>query len=97
MTATSDARSIDTMEELKKYVYGALFQDNDLLVGAFPTTSIPLRQSDGSLCGMIFCVHGPRYVEFSAIWEKKTNRVLFYKPSGERYRLVCLDKTHSAD
>ena len=79
-----------TMDELKEYVYEALCEDNELVVGAFPATTTPVRRN-GELCGLIFCVHGPRRVDFSAIWEKKTNRVLFYRPSGERYRLAILD------
>lgn len=89
--------SVGTMDELKKFVYATLCSDNDLLDDEFPTTSTPLRQANGELCGMIFCVHGPRRVDFSAIWEKKTNRVLFYKPSGERYRLVNLSEAAVTD
>ncbi len=87
MNSSSNAR---TMDELKEYVYAALCKDNDLLAGAFPSTTTPVRRN-GELCGVIFCVHGPRRVDFSAIWEKKTNRVLFYRPTGERYRLATLD------
>ncbi len=87
MNTSPSVRSID---ELKEYVYAVLCKDNDLLADAFPTTATPVRKN-GELCGLIFCVHGPRRVDFSAIWEKKTNRVLFYRPTGERYRLVTLD------
>jgi hypothetical protein len=40
---------------------------------------------------MMFCVHGPRAVNFTAIWEKQKNRVFFYGPRGERYRQTTLD------
>ena len=86
MNSKPNVRSLD---ELKDYVYTALCRDNDLLADAFPTTTTPLRRN-GEICGLILCVHGPRRVDFSAIWERKTNRVLFYRPTGERYRLVTL-------
>ncbi len=91
MTVSTDVYSVSSLDELKKFVCTTLCEDNDLLADAFPTTTTPVTKSDGELCGMIFCVHGPRRVDFSAIWEKKNNRVLFYKPTGERYRLIKLD------
>ena len=77
------------MDELKEYVYAVLCKDNDLLADAFPTTATPVRKN-GELCGLIFCVHGPRAVEFDAVWEKEHNRVFFYGPTGERYRETTL-------
>lgn len=93
MTGLTDAYSVSSISELKKFVCATLCEDNDLLADAFPTTTTPVTQANGELCGMIFCVHGPRSVDFSAIWEKKNNRVLFYKSTGERYRLVKLADT----
>ena len=90
MNVVKDALKVRSMEELKCYVYATLCKDNELLADAFPTTSTPLRRTNGELCGMIFCVHGPRTSDFSAIWEKQTNRELFYRPTGERYRLTSL-------
>ena len=37
----------------------------------------------------MFCLHGPRAVKFTAIWETEHNRVLFYGSTGERFQ-----KTH---
>ena len=86
MTATVEEKSIATIEELKDYVYLSLCADNDLLSDAFPMSFAPLTRRNGELRGMIFCVHGPRAVEFDALWEKDENRVFFYGPTGERYR-----------
>jgi hypothetical protein len=58
-------------------------------VGAFELTEKVLRRQAG-LCGMYFCLHGPRSVKFIAIWETDRNTVLFYGSGGERvgtYRL----------
>jgi len=41
------------------------------------------------VCGMTFCVHGPRSVKCMAIWEIDTNRILFYASTGR-----CLQITH---
>lgn len=84
--------SISTVEELKEYVYGTLCSDHDILADAFPKSSTPLRRG-GEICGIMFCVHGPRTVEFTAIWEQSRNRVFFFGPTGERYRLVELGET----
>ena len=40
---------------------------------------------------MMFCLHGPRKVKFSAIWEKENNRILFYGPTGNRYQQIDLE------
>ncbi len=38
----------------------------------------------GEPCGIFFCLHGPRSVKLTAIWETKENTVLFYGSTGER-------------
>ncbi len=86
--------SIESLDDLKFFVYQTLCRDHDLLMNAFPTTETILKRGrqpgDAQSCGMMFCLHGPRAVKFSAIWEKKNNRVLFYGPSGRRYLQVGL-------
>ena len=91
MTATVEKKSISTIEDLKDYVYLSLCADNELLSDAFPMSFAPLTRSNGELRGMLFCVHGPRAVEFGAVWEKEHNRVFFYGPTGERYRETTLE------
>jgi hypothetical protein len=34
---------------------------------------------------MFFCLHGPRSVRITAIWEAARNVVLFYSSTGERF------------
>ena len=84
--------SISTIEELQEYVYGTICSDHELLTDAFPKSSTYLRRR-GEICGIMFCVQGPRTVAFTAIWEKQKNRVFFFDPTGERYRLTDLGKT----
>ena len=84
------------MEELKYFIYQTLCQDHELLMNAFPMTETVLRRGADPSCGMMFCLHGPRAVKMTAIWEKRTSRVLFYGPSGRRYMQVELKGVGSA-
>jgi hypothetical protein len=56
---------------------------------AFPLTEHVLIRA-GEPCGMYFCIHGPRSVKFSAIWETDTNSVYFYASTGERFQHTTL-------
>ena len=86
---TQDIHSIRSFSDLRRFVYQTLCHDHELLMNSFPTTETCLRQA-GDACAVMFCLFGPRSVKFSAIWEKETNRVLFYGPSGKRYMQVEL-------
>ncbi len=90
---SNNIASIKTIEELQNYVYSTLCNDHELLTDAFPTSETAIRRANGDVCGMMFCVHGPRTVNFTAIWEKQKNRVFFYGPRGERYRQTTLDES----
>ncbi len=85
--------SIQTLDDLQRFVYRTLCNDHELLPDAFTTTENVLRKSNGASCGMMFCLHGPRKVNFSAIWEKENNRILFYGPTGNRYQQIDLDES----
>ncbi|MDD3588330.1 MAG: hypothetical protein PHQ75_14210 [Thermoguttaceae bacterium] len=89
----SNITSIETLDELQRFVYSTLCNDHELLLNAFPTSETVIRDSHGSGCGMMFCLHGPRTTQFSAIWEKEHNRVLFYGPCGRRYQQVTLEES----
>jgi len=93
----NDIDSIATLEDLQQYAYRTLCADNELLSDAFPKSTIPLRRSNGEICGLMYCVSGPRTVEFTAIWEKKNNRVFFYDANGRRYRQTTLANTPVGD
>lgn len=75
--------SIDNLQELREYVNATLCEIFQLQLGAFPITEKVLNRA-GKPCGIYFCLHGPRSVRFTAIWESDRNQVLFYGPSGER-------------
>lgn len=79
--------SIHSLADLRHYVYATLCRDHELLLNAFPTSETLLKRGNAA-CGVMFCLHGPRSVKFTAIWEKDNNRILFYGPSGKRYAAV---------
>ena len=87
---TATTTEVGSMADLRYFVYQTLCRDHELLLNAFPTTEKVLKRSNDDCCGVMFCLHGPRAVKFSAIWEKENNRVLFYGPTGKRYMLVEL-------
>jgi hypothetical protein len=78
-----------TLEELRGYVNQVLCEQDQLEPDAFPLTQRLLLQKDRP-CGMYYCLHGPRQVRFSAVWDAVRNIVLFYGASGERFQMTKL-------
>ena len=72
------------IEETKDYVYQTLCQHERLEVGVFPMTQKLLKRR-ATPCGMYFCLHGPRSVKFTAIWDFERETILFYGATGERF------------
>jgi len=85
----SSAEQISNLENLRKYVIEFLCEQNQLEFGAFPCSERILVR-DGEPCGLFFCLHGPRSVKFTAIWETERNTILFYDASGERTHRTSL-------
>lgn len=80
---------IQTLCHLREYVNEVLCEHSQLEPGIFRLTERILIRADRP-CGLYFCLHGPRAVKFSAIWETQHNTVLFYGSSGERFHKVQL-------
>jgi hypothetical protein len=80
---------IQTLDDLRAYVKNILCLENQLEIDAFPLTERILTRSDRP-CGIFFCLHGPRAVKLSAIWESERNTVLFYGQTGERFQRTQL-------
>ncbi len=83
------APEIRSFEDLRNYIYETICQHFHLQPGAFSLTQRILTRG-GNVCGVFFCVHGPRSVKFSAIWEIQRNQVLFYDPAGVRFLRIHL-------
>ncbi len=75
---------LETLEDLRDYVNETLCDHEQLEIGAFEMTERILTRG-GRPCGIYFCIHGPRQVRFSAIWETDRNAILFYGSTGERF------------
>jgi hypothetical protein len=81
----TSSRQFQTIEDLREYVNRILCHTNELEHDAFPMTQRLLLRG-GAPCGVYFCLHGPRSVKFSAIWDGLCNAILFYGPTGERFQ-----------
>lgn len=86
---------IQTLDDLRFYIKNILCLENQLEIDAFPLTERTLIRGSRP-CGMMFCLHGPRAVKLSAIWETERNTVLFYGQTGERFRKVQLAEAPSS-
>jgi hypothetical protein len=74
---------IDNLTDLRTYVHQTLCDQNELERGSFQVTERILVRGKRP-CGIFFCLHGPRSVKLTAIWETDRNTILFYSSSGER-------------
>lgn len=88
------AKCIENLDDLRQYVNRTICDLEQLEVDAFPVSERLLLRR-GKPCGIYFCLHGPRQVKFSAIWETEQNRILFYDATGERYYRTQLDSSPS--
>ena len=62
---------------------------NQLLPKAFPLTEKLLRKQ-GNPCGIFYCLHGPRSIRLTAVFDIETARVLFYDSTGQRAGIRCV-------
>ena len=87
---------LGNVNDLREYVNETFCDHYQLQIGAFQMTEKILRRG-GKPCGIYFCLHGPRAVKFSAIWETDHNQILFYGSSGERFLKTQLLESPSLD
>jgi hypothetical protein len=76
-------QAFGTLEELRQYVAETLGKLESLSADRFPLTEDVLFRA-GEPCAIYFCLHGPRQVRLSALWETDNNRILFYSSCGRR-------------
>lgn len=79
----TSSRQFQTLDDLRDYVNDTLCQFDQLEPDAFPITQRLLIRRQAA-CGVHYCLHGPRAVKLSAIWDARANTILFYGASGER-------------
>ena len=87
-----DEVRVHNLDDLRRYVHERICHQNELEVNVFHVTERILTRR-GNPCGIFFCLHGPRSVKFTAIWETERNRILFYGSSGERSHGIELDSS----
>jgi hypothetical protein len=80
---------LDDFAQLRRYVYQALCEQSELEPGVFPMSERVLIRG-GRSCGVSFCLHGPRSVKTTAIWETDCQTILFYNAVGERIEKISL-------
>lgn len=80
---------IENLRDLRQLVYETLCLHEQFVLGAFPMTERILTRG-GRPCGIYFCLHGPRSVKCTSIWETDHNTILFYGNGGERFHRTYL-------
>lgn len=85
---------ISDLNDLRAYIHETICENNELEINAFSMTERILVRG-GKPCGLYFCLHGPRAVKFTAIWETDRNSVLFYSATGERVHRAQLAQAPS--
>ena len=93
LTHRPEIRSLD---DLRQYVNETLCEHYQLETDAFHLTERVLLRNRRP-CGIYFCLHGPRAVKFTAIWESDRNQVLFYGSTGERIMKMQLRRLLETD
>src|SRR5438045_9269786 len=85
----ASTQTLQNLENLREYVSKILCHYDQLELGAFRMTErLLVRQ--GKPCGIFFCLHAPRSVKVTAIWETERNTILFYNSTGERFHRTQL-------
>lgn len=84
-----DHIQIKNLQQLRQFVSHTLCQQNDIEEGIFQITERILTRGKRS-CGIFFCLHGPRSVKLTAVWETDKNSILFYGSTGERFKRTVL-------
>jgi hypothetical protein len=77
------SQRLPTLEDIRNYVADTLSQLETLEPSQHQLSQQVLHRS-GAPCGIEFCLHGPRSVRLTAIWETDRNTILFYSSRGER-------------
>lgn len=83
---------LNNLDELRRFVYDTLCNFESLEPGAFHMSEQVLFRGPQA-CGMHFCLHGPRAVMFTAIWETRRHTILFYDSTGRRFQKTQLVAT----
>lgn len=92
---TDSECTIRDLNDLRQFVTRSLCDQNNFEIGAFELSE-RLLVRNGAPCGLFFCMHGPRNVRLTAIWETDRQTILFYDSAGERRHRTRLVTAESA-
>jgi len=81
--------SIQNLEDIRQYVTQTL-SNFELLRPESAHLTTRLLTRNNCPCGIYFCLHGPRAVRLTAIWETDANTILFYGSRGQRVQRTRL-------
>jgi hypothetical protein len=82
---STEQSRFDDLASIRRFVTETLCEKDQLEENYFPLSERILVRG-GSPCGVYFCLHGPRSLRLTAIWEMDSNTILFYGSRGERFR-----------
>jgi len=85
----TETQRLDDFYAIRQYVNETLCEQDQLETNHFPLSERILVRR-GAPCGVYFCLHGPRSLCLTAIWETDRNTILFYGSRGERFRKTQL-------
>jgi len=74
---------LNSAEEICRFVAETLGSLESLMPNQFRLSQSLLYRA-GQPCGVYFCLHGPRALRLTAIWETEQNTIMFYGSSGKR-------------
>ena len=81
--SANDQSKVHSLRDLREFVQRTICDRYQLLLGAFQFYEKVLIRH-GKPCGLHFTLHGPRAVQYSAIWDVARQTVLFYDSDGNR-------------
>jgi len=79
-----------SIEQLRKLVSTVLCKQSDFEEGIFSISERMLKRGQ-KICGIFFCLHGPRSVKLTAVWEREDNSIRFYGSNGEKFKTINLE------
>ena len=87
MHATVD--DVRTLDDLRRFIHRTLCQKENLLDDQYRTTESRLTRGE-RLCGLQFCLRGPRSVRLAAVWVADHSLIYLYDARGRRYSKLRL-------
>lgn len=80
---------IHNFEDIRRYVIETL-SGFELLKPNSSNLTLKILTRKKQACGVYFCLHGPRSLRLTAIWETDANSILFYGSDGQRVQKTRL-------